>query len=144
MSLINKLNDDMKSAMKVGDKLRLSTLRMLISAIRYVAIDAGELSDEKVIGVIQKEAKKRRESIDAYDKAGRVEAANQEREELLVVEEYLPKMMSEEEVRAVVAGLLSNDPSITNYGLAMQKSMKELQGKADGGVVAKVVKELYK
>ena len=133
----------MKTAMKAGDKSRLSAIRMLVSAVRYVGIDAGEMTDEKVIAVLQKEAKKRRESIEAYTAAGRTEAAEQEKRELAIVEEYLPKMMKEGEVKAKVEEVLKNG-SFPNFGAAMGACMAALKGQADGGMVSRMVKELYR
>ena len=102
MSLLSQLTDEMKTAMKSGDKKRLSTIRMLISAIRYAQIDTPEMTKEDEIKVLQKEAKKRRESIVAYREADRAEQLAIEEDELKLIEEYLPTMMGEEEVRAKV------------------------------------------
>ncbi len=142
MSLLDKLQNDMIAAMKAGDRLRLSAIRMLVSAVRYVGIDSGEMTDEKVIAVLLTEAKKRRESIEAYTKANRTEAAEQERNELAIIQTYLPKMMSEEEVRIRVKELLGKGVT-GNVGQVIGQVMKELKGQADGGTVSKIVKELY-
>lgn len=144
MSLVDQLTQDMKTAMKTGDKARLSAVRMLISAVRYVGIDSGEMTDDKVIAVLQKEAKKRRESIEAYTNAGRTEQAEQEKSELGIIESYLPQMMGEDEVRVKVQALLQTlELRSMNYGEVMKIVMQELKGKADGGLVSKVVKEVY-
>lgn len=140
MSLYDELKSQMKTAMKAGDKQRLSVVRMLISAINYVGIDE-ELNDEVVLQVLQKEAKKRREAIEAYSKAGREEQAKQEEYELSVIEEYLPKMMTTEEVEAKARELLA-DFEGNNMGQAIGLVMRELKGKAEGGIVAKVVKNV--
>lgn len=141
MTILSQLTDEMKNAMRAKDSVRLSALRMLISAVRYVAIDQGELTDEQVVQVLQKEAKKRRESIEAYRSAGREEQAKAEEYELSVIEEYLPKMMSEEEAREAVSKVLAGLADKSNYGLVMRQVMTELKGKVDGGVIAKLVKE---
>ena len=91
---------------------------------------------------IQKEAKKRRESIVAYREAGRDEQLMIEENELKLIEGYLPRMMSEEEVRVKVGEILKSG-EFANFGMVMNKVMSELKGKADGGVVSKAVKELY-
>lgn len=142
MSLLDTLTEDMKTAMKAGDKARLSAIRMLVSAVRYVGIDAGEMTDDKVTAVLQREAKKRRESIEAYTVAGRTESAEQEKQELAIIETYLPQMMSEAAVRENVEKVLKNG-TFPNFGAAMGAAMNELKGKADGGTVSKIVKELY-
>ncbi len=142
MSLLTQLTDEMKTAMKAGDKKRLSTVRMLISAIRYAQIDNPEMGEADEIKVLQKEAKKRRESIVAYKQAGRDEQRIIEEEELKVIEEYLPVMMSEDEVRKVVERIVK-EGDFANFGMVMNGVMKELKGKADGGMVSKMVKEVY-
>lgn len=142
MGLLATLQEEMKTAMKSRDQARLDALRMLVSAIRYVEVDTPNLTDEQVIAVLQKEAKKRRESIQVYKEAGRTEALEHEQYELDLIESYLPKMMSEEEVRARVSELLSKGVG-GNFGEVMQVMMKEFKGKADGGVVSRIVKELH-
>lgn len=143
MSLLDTLQNDMKTAMKAGDKERLSALRMLVSAVRYAAIDHGEMSDDQVLAVLQKEAKKRRESIAAYTDAGRTESADAEKKELAIIETYLPTLMSEEEVREKAARILK-DSAFPNFGAAMGAVMSQMKGQADGSVVSKIVKELYR
>ena len=142
MSLLSQLTDEMKTAMKSGDKKRLSTIRMLISAIRYAQIDTPEMTKEDEIKVLQKEAKKRRESIVAYREADRAEQLAIEEDELKLIEEYLPTMMGEEEVRAKVKEIIGNG-EYANFGMVMNAVMRELKGKADGSVVSRMVKELY-
>lgn len=142
MTLVSRLTDDMKTAMKSGEKTRLSAIRMLISAVRYVSIDKGELSDEQVIEILTREAKKRKESVEAYRNAGREEQARAEEFELSVISEYLPTLMSEDEVRVNVERILNKEQGIANMGQAIGLVMKELKGKADGAVVSKIVKEI--
>jgi len=142
MSLLTQLTDEMKTAMKSGDKKRLSIVRMLISAIRYAKIDNPEMDKDGEIKVLQKEAKKRRESIEAYKQAGRDEQRIIEEEELKVIEEYLPVMMSGDEVKEVVKRIVK-EGDFANFGMVMNGVMKELKGKADGGMVLKMVKEVY-
>ena len=141
MGILNTLQDEMKSAMKARDQARLDALRFLISAIKYAGIDQGEMTDDKVVAVLTKEAKKRRESIVAYDNAGRTELAEKEKYELSLIESYLPKMMSEEEVRSQLTAI-NTQLTGKNMGEAMKIAMQAVGGKAEGGAVAKVVKEL--
>jgi hypothetical protein len=92
MSLLITLQDEMKIAMKARDQLRLDALRLMISAIRYALVDSPNLSDEQIGEVLKKEAKKRREAIEAYKGAGREESAEKEQYELTLIESYLPLM----------------------------------------------------
>lgn len=140
MTILDRLTEEMKAAMKAGDRARLSAIRMLISAVRYVSIDKGELSDEQVVEVLTRESKKRRESIEAYRAAGREEQAQAEEFELKIIQAYLPDMMSEEEIKTKAQEILFGKE--LPAGQAIGLVMRELKGKADGGVVAKVVKSI--
>lgn len=142
MTLLNDLQDEMKLAMKAHDQARLDALRLMVSAIRYVEVDTPNLTDEQIIEVLKKEAKKRRESIVAFKEAGRDDQAKQEEYELSLIEEYLPKMMGDDEVRTIVAQALS-DAKPENFGMAMNVCMKAVGKGAEGGTVAKIVKELF-
>lgn len=139
MTILESLTEDMKTAMKASDKASLSAIRMLISAIKYAMVDTPNISEEAVIAVLTKEAKKRRESVLAYRNAGREELAKSEEFELSVISKYLPKMMSEEEVRAKLATL---DLKGKQIGEAMKLAMAATKGQADGGVVSSIVKEI--
>lgn len=132
----------MKSAMRERDSKRLSAIRMLVSAIRYVQIDTPTLDELGMIAVLKHEAKKRRESIAAYTAAGRTESAEAEAYELSLIETYLPKQMGEDEVRAKVAAVLK-DQEFANFGLAMNGVMKAIGKEVDGGLVARIVKETW-
>ena len=143
MSILAILQKDMITAMKAGEKSRLSTVRMLISAIKYAQVDKPDMGDEEMLTVLQREAKKRREAIEAYRNGGREEAAKNEEEELRVIQAYLPVMMSEEEVRSEAKQILSST-QFPNFGAAMGAVMGKMKGRAEGNVVSKIVKELYK
>ncbi len=143
MSLLITLQDEMKVAMKARDQLRLDALRLIVSAIRYALVDSPNLSDEQIVEVLKKEAKKRREAILAYKGAGREESAQKEQYELTLIESYLPKMMSEEEVREKVKEVLESAKP-ENFGMAMNAAMKAVEKGAEGSVVSKIVKELFK
>ena len=138
------IQDQMKIAMKARDQLRLAALRLMVSAIKYVQIDQPELDDAGSVTVLLKEAKKRRESIVAYKLAGRAELAQQEQYELGVIEEYLPKMMSEDEVRKQLTANSRQFIAAANFGEAMKIAMKVIGKDAEGGMVAKIVKEFFK
>ena len=142
MTLLDTLQDEMKSAMKSRDQARLDALRFIVSAIRYVQVDTPNLNDEQIVEVLKKEAKKRRESIVAYKAAGRDELLAKEEYELGIIEEYLPKMMSEDEVRAKVKEALELAKP-ANFGLAMNAAMKAVGKEAEGSMVVRIVKETF-
>lgn len=141
MSILQKLTDEMRVAMKARDSARLSAVRMLISALKYELVDKPEMTEADEVAILTKEAKKRRESVLAYRSGGREELAKTEEFELSVIEQYLPKMMSEDEVKVKLSEI-SGDLVGRNMGEVMKLALAELSGKADPGVVAKVVKEL--
>lgn len=141
MSILQKLTDEMKVAMKARDSARLSAVRMLISALKYALVDKPEMTEADEVAILTKEAKKRRESVLAYRSGGREELAKTEEFELSVIEQYLPKMMSEDRVKVKLSEI-SGDWVGRNMGEVMKLALAELSGKADPGVVAKVVKEL--
>jgi uncharacterized protein len=142
MTLLDTLQDEMKSAMKSRDQARLDALRFIVSAVRYFQVDNPNLTDEQITEVLKKEAKKRRESIVAYKAAGRDELLAKEEYELGIIEEYLPKMMSEDEVRAKVKEALDSAKP-DNFGLAMNAAMKAIGKEAEGSMVARIVKEIF-
>ena len=130
--LRDDINTAVKEAMKAKDERKLSTLRMINSSIKNADIDArGQgkqpLSDDEILGLLQKMIKQRQESVELYDKGGRAELAAQEREEIAVISAYLPKQMSEDEVKAAIAA------TIKDTGAAGMKDM----GKVIGALKAK-------
>jgi uncharacterized protein YqeY len=145
MGLKDQLKSDMAAAMKSGDNEKRDVLRMMMAAIKQTEVDDRVvLDDAGVLKVLTKQAKQRRESIADYEKAGRVELANQEKAELAQIEGYLPQMMSREEVEkiasAIVAELGVSGPKA--MGQVMGKLMPQVKGKADGRLVNEVVREL--
>lgn len=143
MTILSSLQDEMKVAMKAHDQARLDALRLMVSALKYAQVDDPEIADPGMVEVLKKEAKKRRESIIAYHAGNREELAKKEEYELSLIEQYLPAVMSEDEVRKLVGGILQSVDSNASFGEVMQVAMKELKGQADGGMVAKIVKELF-
>lgn len=119
--LRDRINAATKEAMKSGDKLRLSTLRLVSAAIKNAEIEARTsgkpLGDDELLGLLQKMIKQRQESVELYDKGGRQELADQERGEIRVIEEFLPQQMSEAEARAAI------DEVIKQEGAAGMKDM---------------------
>ncbi len=154
MSLKAKLSDDLKDAMRSGDDTRKSTIRMLMTAVQNAEIAAvnvkdpdatrQELDDDGVLAVIAKQAKQRRESIEEFQKANRTDLADKEAAELKILEEYLPAMLSRDEIvaatREVIAETGASGPA--DKGKVMPVLMKRLAGQADGRAINEVVTEL--
>lgn len=147
-SMKDRIQGDLTTAMKARDEVSSSTLRMVLTAITNEEVSgksARVLTDEDVVTVLGREAKKRKEAAEAYDAAQRPELAARERAELAVIEGYLPEQLSEDEVRAIVAAAVAQvADSGASGGAAMGQVMKivqpQVKGKADGGQVAALVK----
>mgnify|MGYP001770664091 FL=1 len=142
--LFKKLQEEMKAAMKSGDKDRLSTIRMLISEIKKVQIDSKkELSDEEIISILQKYVKQRKEAYQQYSQAGREDLANKELKEIEVVQEFLPQPLSEEEISKIVEETIKEvgATSVKDMGKVVKAVMEKVKGRAEGAVVSKIVKE---
>lgn len=148
MSLKETILDDLKSAMKNKEADRLRVLRSLKAKILEKEISErkggeAEITDEQVIEVLMKAAKQRKESIEQYEKGGRDDLADNEKQELELIESYLPEMMSEDEVREAARKKIEQlgASDMSDMGKVMGALMGELKGKAEGSVVSKVVKE---
>lgn len=147
-SLKEQLQSDLTTAMKARDEMGSSTLRMVLTAVTNEEVSGKEsrvLTDEDVITVLGREAKKRKEAAEAYDAADRAELAQRERDELVVIERYLPEQLSAEDVKAIVdAAVAQVQAGGATGGAAMGQVMKivqpQVKGKADGGQVAAMVK----
>lgn len=145
MTLKTRLKEDMKEAMRRGDDQKRNTLRMLLAAIKQVEVDEQTtLDDDGVQNVLMKQAKQRRESIADYEKAGREELAEKERQELALIKDYLPEMLSRDEIRAEAAAVIAaaGVSDMSGMGQVMGQLMPKLKGRADGRVVSDVVREL--
>ena len=142
-----KLQEELKQAMLARNVLKTSVLRLLISAITYYEIQKGgagyQASDEDVLSVIQKEAKQRNDSIEQFKNAGRQELVDKETKELKMLKVYLPQQMGEEEVRKLVKSAIdeAKATSVKDIGKVMSVLMSQIKGKADGGLVSRIVKE---
>ena len=144
MDIKDQLNNDLKTAMKSGDKATTETIRGLKSAIKYVEIDAGhELDNEETMTVIAKQAKQRRDSIAEFKKAGRNDLVEKEATELTLLEKYLPAQMSEDDIEKVVQTVIAElgVTDMKGMGQVMQRSMATLKGQADGKVVNQIVRK---
>jgi len=147
MSLKDKITEDIKAAMKSKDKVRLETIRSIKKFLLEKEVSArGEgknaLTETEEMEVLVQVAKQRRDSIEQYQKAGRQELADQEAAELAIVEEYLPKQLSEEEVTAIIEDIIAKvgASSPKDMGKVMGPAMQQLKGKADGKKVQEIVK----
>jgi uncharacterized protein YqeY len=140
----DRLNADIKTAMKAGDKTRLGTLRFISAALKQQEIDTRtDLDEAAVIGIITKMASQRRDSISQFDAAGREDLANKEREELTVVEEYLPAPLSAEEVATFVDAAIAKlgATSIKDMGKVMNELRPQLTGRVDMAAVSTSIKQ---
>ena len=132
----------MTTAMKTRDQKRLDALRYLLAQIKNREIDLKhELADDEAAKLLQSEAKRRRESIDAYQKGGREDLEEKERYELLVIEEFLPKQLSDEEIQTIIASIKTEN-SGADFGSLMRTVMEKVAGRADGGRVAKMLQNV--
>jgi uncharacterized protein YqeY len=143
--LKEKLKADLSVAMKARDEVRTRTLRMALTALTNEEVSgkqARELSDDEVVKVLQREAKKRREAAEAFDGAGRTEQAEAERAEGVVLEDYLPAQLSDEELAGIVAGALAgvDGTGKSAMGQAMKAAQAAVAGRAEGGRVAAEVR----
>lgn len=148
--LIDTLRADLTASMKSGNSFRVETLRFLISAVKNLEIDKyppssnRSLTDEDVLSIIAKQVKTHKESIDMFSKAGRTDLVEKETKQLTILEEFLPKQLSEEEVKKTVFEVKSKmiqEGKEVNFGTFMGEVMKVLRGKADGSLVSRFVKE---
>ena len=146
MSLQQRVNDELKSSMLARQALRTGTLRMLKAALGYAQIEkkTETLSDADVMTLIQREAKKRRDSIEEFEKAGRTEMAANEKAELEVLSEYLPKALSAEELESLIREIITEvgATSKKDMGAVMKAAQSKVDGRADGKSVSTLVSRL--
>ena len=145
MSLQQRLDDDLKGAIKSSDKLKTSVLRMLKAAVKYKQIEKNrDLSEEEIVSVISTLSKQRRESIDLFLKGGREDLADKEKQELSIIQAYLPGQLTPEEIdRLIIEAITeSSAEGVKDMGKVMRLIMPRVKGAADGKVVNQRVKEL--
>jgi uncharacterized protein len=145
--LRDDINNALKDAMKSGDKLRVSTLRLVNSALKNADIDArgqgkAALVDDDVLSLLQKMIKQRQESVELYEKGGRAELAAQERDEIAIIAAYLPKQMSDAEVKAAIAAVVKDvgAAGMKDMGKVMAALKERYAGKMDFGKASPIVK----
>ena len=143
MSLKDDLQQDMKAAMRAGEKPRLAVIRLINAAIKQREVDERiELDDTQVTAVLDKMAKQRRESIEQYEKAGRDDLAGQENFELDIIKAYLPEQLGDEEIDAMIAEAIAatGAASMKDMGKVMGQLKGKLAGRADMGAVSGKIK----
>lgn len=139
-----KIQTDLKEYMKARDEVKVSTLRFLLSAIHNAKIEKREeLTDEDVIGVIQKQVKQRKESIESFEKGDRDDLVQKETKELEILQKYLPEQISDSELDILVDKAIkdTSSSSVVDIGKVMGKLSSELKGKADMSVVSSIVRK---
>jgi uncharacterized protein YqeY len=143
MSLKQRLTDDMKAAMKAGEKERLGTIRLINAAIKQKEVDERvEMDDARVLAVLEKMVKQRKDSIEQYEKAGRDDLASIERAEMAIIEQYLPAKLGEAEILAAIDAAIAETgaSSAADMGKLMGVLKPRLAGQADMGLVSKLIK----
>jgi len=145
MTLIDTIAQDLKAAMKSGDKIRLETLRTVRAGLLEKQVEkrpSGGMSGEDEMSVLIAASKKRKEAITIYRQNGRNDLAEQEEKELAIIQEYLPKQLSNEDVEEIVKKVIAEVGAVgsKDFGKAMPAAMRELKGKADGKLVQELVK----
>ncbi|OSX55072.1 GatB/YqeY domain-containing protein [Anoxybacillus ayderensis] len=144
MSLLERLNNDMKQAMKNKEKDKLSVIRMVKSALQNEAIKLGKtLTEDEELTVLSRELKQRKDSLQEFEKAGRTDLVNKVKEEITVLELYMPKQLSEEELVQIVKETIAEvgASSKADMGKVMGAIMPKVKGKADGSLVNKLVQQ---
>lgn len=142
--LKQRIQEEMKAAMKAGEKRRLGTIRLLLAAIKQREVDERiELDDTQILAVLDKMVKQRRDSIEQFEKAGRTELAEQEQFEIGVLQEYLPEALSDDEIAALIDQAITSTgaSSIRDMGKLMGQLKPKLQGRADMGAVSALIRE---
>jgi len=145
VDLKSRLNQDLKEALKAKDEVKLRTVRMLLTAIKNLEVEKMTLAtDEDILQIMSKEIKKRQEAIEMYEKGGRQDLAQAERQEIEVIQSYMPKQLSEEEIKEIAKKVISelNLKGPKDVGVAMKAIMPQVKGRADGKLVNKIVSEL--
>lgn len=144
--LKEKVIQDMQNSLKKGDKIRLSTMRLLLSEIKNLEKEKriSDLSDDDVLSVVRREIKRRDQALEEFRKAERKDLVDKEEKERQILEEYLPAQLSQEELEAMVRRVIQETGATTSreIGKVMSRMMQEVKGKADGKRVRQTVESL--
>ena len=144
MSLKDEMNKEMKAAMRSRDKDRLKTIRLILSEIKRVEVDERiAVDDQRILSILAKMIKQRRDSIAQYDSAGRTELSKIEKDEITVINEFLPEALTDDEINNLIEKAISETgaESMKDMGRVMGIIRPQIQGRADAGEVSKRVKE---
>lgn len=144
MSILDQLNENMKTAMRAKDRESLATIRMIKAAIQNEQINKGsELNEEEEIAIVSREKKQRLESLNEFEKADRLDLVAKLEQELEIVDQYLPEQLTEDEVREIVNETIEEvgAESMQDMGKVMSTIMPKVAGRADGGTINKLVRE---
>ncbi|GBF10139.1 GatB/YqeY domain-containing protein [Tepidibacillus sp. HK-1] len=144
MSLMDRISEDMKQAMKNKDKVKLSVIRMIRSAIKYTEIEKQTtLSDEQILDVLTREVKQRRDSLQEFEKAGRQDLVENVQAELEILKQYLPQQLSEQELRNIIQSVIEEigAKGKSDMGKVMSAVMPKVKGRADGKLINQLVQE---
>lgn len=144
MNLAEQINEGIKTAMKARDEVRLRALRNIKSAFLLLDTAGGTVSDEDRIKALQKMAKQRKDSIEIFEKEGRQDLAGKEKEELLIIETFLPAQLGEAEIEANIRAIMAETGAegMKDLGKVMPLAMKAMAGKADGKLISEKVKAM--
>jgi uncharacterized protein YqeY len=145
MLLNDKLSEEIKAALKSGDKTRVSVLRMVSAAIKNREIEKrSALTDDDISGILRSHVKRARESIDQFSKAGRTDLAEKEEQELAIIQSYLPEELTEDETRKIISEAISGTDASgpKDMGKVMKAVMARTKGQVDGKLANKLVKEM--
>lgn len=144
-ALLNRLNEDLKNAMKSGDKFRLDTIRMLKAGWQKIVIEKQDkITQDDELTFFQVETKRRKEAIEQFVKGGRQELADNESRELVIISEYMPKQLSDDELSSIIEETVTavNPQSAKDMGKIMSALMPKIKGKADGKKAQEMVKSI--
>lgn len=148
MDLYQKISNDMKAALKEGNAIRLSVLRMALSSIRMIEIEKNlkTVSDADVLQIIQKQIKQRKDSIEQFKKGNRQDLADKESEELKILETYMPAQLTQDELLPIIKEAIAQAGAVSksDSGKVMKLVMEKVKGKSDGKTVSELVMKLLK
>lgn len=142
--LLDKIQADLNQAVRDRNQIKVNCLRFLLGAAFNLQIEKGRdyvLVDDDLITVLNRQVKTHKESIEMFAKGGRQDLVDKEKAELAILQSYLPTQMSESEIRDRISEIRKNNPG-ADFGTLMKLAMAELKGKADGGLISKLVREL--
>lgn len=147
MEILKRIEEDLSASLKARDNIRVSTLRMVKSALKNAEIEKrqkGSLTEEDIIGVLSSLVKQRRESVEQYTKAGRFDHAEREQREIGIIQEYLPKQLSKEELDSLIRQAIQDAgiSSVKEIGRLMKVLMPKIKGRADGKFVNERAREI--